>query len=143
MNNRMEEDTGALYELRFERKARSLFGPWLRRPRVITLNDLSRFDEAELDGTLSTPEMEALWALNLLVIGGDKSADGFPETLLAVEVSRTLDTSDLDREQARAEILERLGYRARPAVGGKFAAERVRIQASERGILLRLVDQLS
>lgn len=143
LRDQMNEDTGALYEVRFERKAQSLFGKWLRKPQVITLNDLPKVDEAEMSGALTDAEAEALWALDLLVRGGDKRAAGSPETILAIEVSRTLDTDDLERAMARAAILERLGYRARAAVGGKIAPERVRELAAEHGIIVRLVDQVS
>jgi len=58
-------------------------------------------------------------------------------------VSRTLDDTDLDGAEARARLLSRLGYRALPAVGGKFATERLMNEAERRGILLRLIEQLN
>jgi hypothetical protein len=110
---------------------------------VVTLNDLERVDEAEMDGTLSPFEASQLRALDILIQGLDKRESGFPETILAVEVSRTLDVSDLDRAEGRAKLLAKLGYRALPAVGGKFASERLMTEAERRGILLRLIDQLN
>jgi len=143
LSDQFTEDTGALYEVRFERKAPSLFGQWLRRPRVVTLNDLERVDAAEMDGTLSPFEAAQLRALDIIILGLDKRESGYPETILAVEVSRTLDDSDLDRAEGRAGLLAKLGYRALPAVGGKFASERLATEAERRGILLRLIDQLN
>src|SRR6185437_5432075 len=102
LTNRLDEDTGSLYEVLFDRKAPSLFGIWLRRPRVVSLSDLDRFDEAEISGELSQRESAALRSLDMIVSGGDKSATGFPETLLAIEISRTLDVDDLDRAEERA-----------------------------------------
>ncbi len=143
LSDQFTEDTGALYEVRFERKAPSLFGQWLRRPRVVTLNDLERVDAAEMDGTISPFEASQLRALDIIIMGLDKRESGYPETILAVEVSRTLDDSHLDRAEGRARLLAKLGYRALPAVGGKFASERLANEAERRGILLRLIDQLN
>ena len=143
LSDQFTEDTGGLYEVRFERKAPSLFGQWLRRPRVVTLNDLERVDAAEMDGTISPFEASQLRALDIIIMGLDKRESGYPETILAVEVSRTLDDSHLDRAEGRARLLAKLGYRALPAVGGKFASERLANEAERRGILLRLIDQLN
>ena len=137
----LQQDTGVLYEARFERKAPSLFGQWLRRPRVVSLSDLDRFDEAEAAGQLSQREVDALQALDLIVVGGDKGVPGFPETLLAVEISRTLDVDDLDRADERAKILASIGYRSRAAVGGRFAPTSVQDLAARRDIILRLVEE--
>lgn len=143
LSDQFTDDTGALYEVRFERKAPSLFGQWLRKPRVVSLNDLERVDEAEMTGALSPFDASQLRALDIIIQGLDKRESGYPETLLAVEVSRTLNDTDLDRAEARAKLLAGLGYRALPAVGGKFATERLMIEAERRGILLRLIDQLN
>ncbi|MCO5201688.1 MAG: hypothetical protein M9925_08325 [Chloroflexi bacterium] len=143
LSDQFTDDTGALYEVRFERKAPSLFGQWLRKPRVVTLNDLERVDEAEMTGALSPFDASQLRALDIIIQGLDKRESGYPETLLAVEVSRTLNDTDLDRAEARAKLLAGLGYRALPAVGGKFATERLMNEAERRGILLRLIDQLN
>ena len=141
LRDRLDEDTGALYEIRFDRKAPSLFGRWLRRPTVVTLNDLTKVDAAETAGELSGEEAEALRELDLIVAGRDKDEAGMPETLLAVEISRTLDIGNIDRAVARAALLTRVGYRARPAVGGKIAPERVREAAAREGVILRLLDR--
>jgi hypothetical protein len=142
LRDQFTEDTGPLYEMRFERKAPSLFGEWLRRPRVLTLNDIERFDEADTDGTLSPFDARQLRSLDLILEGFDKREADYPQTILAVEVSRTLDSSDLDRAEYRAQLLTRLGYRALPAVGGKTASEKLTAEAERRGILLRLIDQV-
>jgi len=141
LSDRMDQDTGSTYEVLFDRKAPSLFGEWLRRPRVVSLSDLDRVDDAETAGQLSEHDRTALHALDMIVSGRDRDAPGQPETLLAVEVSRTLDIDDLDWAEERAKILGSIGYRARAAVGGRFASERIRELATERDIILRLVDQ--
>lgn len=141
LSDQFTQDTGALYEIRFERKAPSLFGEWLRKPRVVTLNDLDRFDEAEASGQLTKLEAGQLRALDMIVSGFDKREPGFPETLLAVEVSRTIDESDLDRATGRADLLTKIGYRALPAVGGKFATDKLLALAAGRNVLIRLIDQ--
>lgn len=103
----------------------------------------TRVDDAEDAGTLSAFEARQLRALDVIIQGFDKREAGYPETIFAVEVSRTLDETDLDRAENRAALLARAGYRAFPAVGGKFAPPRVMDLARERGILLRLINQLN
>jgi hypothetical protein len=134
------EDTGALYEIRFEKKAPSLFGSWLRKPRVISLNDIDQFEDAIDEQTLSLAEIEALRALDLMVVGGDREAPGRPETYFAVEISRTLDGEDVERAADRARILAKLGLRTRAAVGGKFASSAIQELAKSRGVEIRLLD---
>lgn len=91
-------------------------------------------------GTLSERGIDALRALDLIVAGDDKGSPGFPETLLAVEISRTIDEHDLERADERSKILASLGYRARAAVGGRFAAKNIQEMASRRDIILKLVE---
>ncbi|WBL36383.1 hypothetical protein O0235_02080 [Tepidiforma flava] len=120
-HRRLDAELGYLYEMRFERRAPSLFGAWLRKPRVISLSDLDLVDQAEDAGVLTERDMAELRALDLLVEGQDRADPERRPVLLAVEVSRTIEARDVERALARAKILERAGYRApggrRPAGG--------------------------
>jgi hypothetical protein len=136
-HRRLDAELGYLYEMRFERRAPSLFGTWLRKPRVVSLNDLDLIDEAEDSGLLTERDMAELRALDLLVEGLDRADPERRPILFAVEVSRTIEARDVERALARAKILERAGYRARPAVGGRQVDERVKLLAEEAGVLVR------
>jgi len=138
---RSEEFTSILFEMNFLRRAPTVFTEWLRRPQIVNVTDLDLFDEAEMTGKLSEVDAEELRQIDLVVVGHDRREPGNPEAFIAIQISRTLDLDDLDRAEERAKILGRIGYRARAAVGGRFASERIRELAQQRDIILRLVDQ--
>jgi len=140
LTNQWADESGALYEIRFERKIPSLFGPWLRKPRVVTLNEIDAFEDAVDDRTLSLSEVQAMRALDLMVVGLDRETPGRPETYFAVEISRTLEAEDVERAEDRARILTKLGLRSRAAVGGKFATPKLLEFARSRGVEVRLLD---
>ena len=138
------DECGAIWtELIICHKASSLFGPWLRRPRATGVGDLERLDEAVASGLLSQKELDSLYALDLLISGGDRQTAGFPETLVAVEISRTIDRGDIERAIGRAELLRRLGYLALPAVGGREIGPRAQQFADEQKVIVRLVNQVA
>lgn len=139
MNNRIDADLGYLDEMRFERKAPSLFGPWLRKPRVVTLNDLDLVDQAEDQGVLSQQEIIELRALDLIVEGRDRADPEQRPLLLAVEVSRTLEENDMSRALRRAQLLEEAGYRG-AAVGCRTLDDRLRELAQALGVPVRQAD---
>jgi outer membrane murein-binding lipoprotein Lpp len=142
-HQRLDAELGYLYEMRFERKAPSLFGKWLRKPRVVTLSDLDLVDEAEDAGKLDERELVELRALDLIIEGRDRSDPAQRPLLLAVEISRTIDADDVSRALTRAKALEKAGYRARAAVGGRAIDERARVLAEAAGVLVRVADDLA
>ncbi|GIW13251.1 MAG: hypothetical protein KatS3mg062_0690 [Tepidiforma sp.] len=139
-HQRLDAEFGFLYEMRFERRAPSLFGTWLRKPRVVTLSDLDLVDQAEDEGRLDERDLAELRSLDLVLEGKDRQDPEQRPVLLAVEVSRTVDANDVSRAVNRARILERAGYRARPAVGGRTIDEQTRGLAEAAGVLVRVVD---
>ena len=143
LGREVAEYVGPTYELLFGLKASSLFGPWLRRPRATGVGDLERLDDAVESGLLSQKELDSLYALDLLILGGDRQTAGFPETLVAVEISRTIDRGDIERAIGRAELLRRLGYLALPAVGGREIGPRAQQFADEQKVIVRLVNQVA
>jgi chromosome segregation ATPase len=142
-HQRLDAELGYLYEMRFERKAPSLFGKWLRKPRVVTLSDLDLVDEAEDAGKLDERELLELRALDLIIEGRDRSDPAQRPLLLAVEISRTIDADDVSRAVTRAKALEKAGYRARAAVGGRAIDERARVLAEAAGVLVRVADDVA
>jgi outer membrane murein-binding lipoprotein Lpp len=139
-HQRLDAEVGYLYEMRFERRAPGLFGRWMRRPRVVTLSELELLDRAEDEGKFSEKDLEELRALDLIVEGRDRGDGDQATLLLAVEVSRTIEANDIERALARARLLERAGYRAKPAVGGREIDDRVRLLADASGVLVRTAE---
>ena len=120
----------------FERRAPALFGDWLRRPRVVSLED-SGAEDAVDQGLLTDSEMKQLRRLDIILSGRDKSIPDASLTL-AVEISRTIDYDDVDRASQRAAIFAKAGIPARGAVGGLVIDERVEQFARERNVIVRI-----
>lgn len=136
---RVDAMDGRLLEMQFRDRAPAYFGPWLRRPRVVEADDLDGVDAAIEAGAISEGDFQSLTWLDAIVRGGDKREPGRPETLLALEVSVTVDTEDVRRASARAAILRRAGYRAFGAVGGEVISEPAERLAASEGVVVRLV----
>jgi hypothetical protein len=136
----VESHDGDLLEDRFRRRAPSYFGPILRRPRLVEAEDLELVDAARESGALAEADFRQLLLLDAIVRGGDVREPGKPDTLLAVEVSATIDTEDVERAVERAAILVNLGYRALPAVGGKAISDRAEALAAAKGVYIRRAE---
>lgn len=136
---RLDRLDGRMTELRFRTRGPSYFGTWLARPRVIDLQDLPAFDAAEEAGTLSERDMEQLSRVDFLVRGRDKREPGRPDTVLAIEISLTIDREDVVRADTRAQILRSLGLRAFGAVGGEAITPRATESAKELQVLVKVV----
>jgi hypothetical protein len=75
---------------------------------------------------------------DLLIQGQDVREAGRPETVFAVEVSKTIELNDVRRAIRRAEILRRYGFRALPVVGGQTIRQNAQKAADEGGVLVEL-----
>lgn len=140
MDIRMDRMDGQLTSMTFERRASAYFGTWLRRPRVVALDDLG-VDDAVDDGRLTREDFESLLRLDFLVRGNDKRESSRPETVLAVEISSTVDLEDVRRADERSELLRKLGLRAFGAVGGNAVTGRALEAAEQRGVLVKVVSE--
>lgn len=140
---RTDEYVGPMYELLFERKAPSLFGHWLRRPRVVQIDDVPGIEEIEDANGFTRPELLRLRAVDLVVSGIDRTMSPPLQVFLAVEVSRTIDLIDVERAIERAGLLARGGAATRPAVAGKLITPAARERADATGTLVRLLDEVA
>lgn len=107
---------GHLLEYWFHEKgAAALLRVGLKRARVMEVNDwIVDVDEAVDRGEVSLDERQDILHVDTVVWG----RDGVGDVHVAVEVSATVDVSDVRRARRRAGILGRAYGRARPAVAG-------------------------
>ena len=126
---------GELLEIRYERRATAYFGRVLRRVRVVEVPELLD----TLEARLTPEEIDEVLNLDLLVVGRPRRPGAIPEereVWLAVEISATVDTEDVERAAERAVLLRKAGYAAIPAVAGREATSIAEEAAQEQGVLL-------
>ena len=126
---------GELLEIRYERRATAYFGRILRRVRVVEVPELLD----TLEARLTPEEIDEVLNLDLLVVGRPRRPGAMPEerdVWLAVEISATVDTEDVERAVERAAMLRKAGYAAIPAVAGREATSVAEEAAQGQGVLL-------
>ena len=106
---------GRMLEITYRERVVSYFGRMLRRPHVVSINDL--WDT--LENRLSKFELDDLLELDLLVQGRPRERPELGDVWLAVEVSSVVDKGDVERAQRRAALLCKAGFRAAPLVAGE------------------------
>ena len=122
---RVERDLGRLkglvLPLVVERRFGGLFRKILRRPRVLSSEELTRLVEDGADaGLLDEREAEQLLLVDLVLEGRD-ATDGGEPIYVVCEISWGVGISDILRARERAALLERVARRpVRPAVLGTW-----------------------
>jgi hypothetical protein len=128
----MSEDIGTLKGFAIEQsfRARPLawYGKILRRPHVLTDEELADLLEPALERGLLTDEQFRDLSLADAVVSGRLKTDDQPVYLI-VEVSWGVGESDLRRAMRRAEYLAKAGVRAHPALGGRWIIPQVKSEA--------------
>jgi DNA-binding transcriptional MerR regulator len=129
---------GFMLEQRYRLNPGAFFWREYRKLRVLNLTDLDRVDEAYARGVFSPKEWKALNKLDLLLLGVTGKGDERREEYLAVEISWVVDVYDVERAHQRAELLRRLGYSVRAAVGGSAILDDAKARASALGVIVAL-----
>jgi len=129
---------GFMLEQRYRLNPGAFFWREYRKLRVLNLTDLDRVDEAYACGVFSPKEWKALNKLDLLLLGVTGKGDERREEYLAVEISWVVDVYDVERAHQRAELLRRLGYSVRAAVGGSAILDDAKARASALGVIVAL-----
>lgn len=130
---RMGEDLGLLkgfaIENSFRTRPSAWYSPILRRPHVLSDEELIELVEPAVErGLLSDEELHDL-SLADAVVAGRLKRDG-QQVYLVVEVSWGVGESDLQRAVRRAQYLARIGVRAQPALGGRWIIPEVKSKAA-------------
>ncbi len=131
---------GYMLEAQFRERAPAYFASILKRPRVVEPDDLEKIDAAFDAGHLAERDVDSVRWLDAIISGKDRREPGLPETLLALEVSVTIDADDVTRVRDRAAVLRAAGYRAFGVVGGETITTRAAEMAEREGVMVRLAS---
>lgn len=109
-----------------------------RKIHVPEMGELGLLDDAIDAGMLTQAEIDALYDLDLIVSGREGRGTESHDALLAVEISNKIDTHDVERSIARAELLRRAGYVVHPVVAGRSIAPGAERLAARANVLIVL-----
>lgn len=139
LEGRLGDTAGEVAEMRWKNHYHGRFGRRIHRAKLLEPPDLTLFEDAARSRVISRDEALAIRHLDLIIEGLEEAGDAeWRPALLAVEVSMTIDSNDVDRAARRAEILRRVGYNAYGIVAGTRINGRVRTLAEERGVQVLL-----
>ncbi len=109
---------GRSLEADYRTKGPSYFGRLIRRPHVLTSDELvTLLEDAREHGVFSDAEVQELYDADL-VVRGRRVIDG-TEVYRVVEVSWGVGPYDVERAARRAALLARLGVAVMPVVAGE------------------------
>jgi len=128
---------GTMLEWKFERNLGNWLREWVRRPRKVFVDELSRFDEAVERGLVAEAEVSQLAWSDAVVRAQDASTQD--EVILSVELSTTVNEDDVEHSSARAAVLRRAGYDGRGFVAGHSISTRARELAEATGTTVVLI----
>jgi len=127
---RLAKLDGRTLEMQFRDKASAYLGRVLRRTRVVPVGDLAD----ELEGVLTPDEWNDLRMADVILSGradvGGKKTDVF----VVVEVSVTVEATDVERAARRAALLRKKGWKAIAVTAGDNATDELISLAAYRGV---------
>ena len=131
MVKRLSDDVGTLkgkgLETHYRLHGSPFFGSLLRRPHVLSLEEVSDILDPNIDqGSLSSDEALEIRRADLVVRGTRREDKKL--VYLAVEVSWTVDLEDVERAARRGAYLAKTGLSVLPVVAG----ETIRPGAADR-----------
>ena len=136
MDGRMGNIEGELLETRFDRNMPQWVLDYLQRPVRVYVHDFEAISAAVSSGLLTQDDRRDIAMLDSLVRGID-TADG-EETVLAVELSTTINSEDIERADSRKTLLKTAGVRAKALVCGYAITQAAESLADDRGVLVTL-----
>jgi len=111
---------GRSLEADYRTKGPAYFGRLIRRPHVLTSDELvTLLEDAREHGVLSDAEVQELYDADL-VVRGRRAMDG-TAVYLVVEVSWGVGPYDVERAARRAALFARLGVAVMPVVAGQVS----------------------
>ena len=123
---------GSDVERRYQERAGAYFGSVVRRPRLLSAQQLADLlDSPDSDDRLTGDERSEVLLADVVVRGRGEAGDG--DVYVVVEVSVTIDPHDVERASRRAAILGRL-FNTLAAVAGESITSDAEALAQARGV---------
>ncbi len=129
---RLAKLDGRTLESQFREKASAYLGTVLRRTRVVPVGDLGD----DFEGVLTPDEWLDLTRSDVILRGRAEVGGQRCEVYAAVEVSVTLDASDVARAARRAGLLRKKGWRAIAVAAGEHAEAELIALAAKAGVAI-------
>ncbi len=136
--NDIAELKGITLEDKYRNQARSYFSRLLKNARVVHFPEIE--EQLAPDPPLTEQERDDLIETDLFVAGIDKETGD--EMVVAVEVSWTVDRTDIERAVRRAQIIAAHGVPAAAVAAGRELADEARTLAQQLGCGIMLGGQL-
>jgi hypothetical protein len=127
--------TGRLYEFEYDHKLDARIGRHFKIRRDVSMPDYPPIDEAYTSGRLSDSEWDDLMRIDVAVIGRPRRKPDDPESVILIELSIVVDTSDVARAARRAAIIERLGIPVIPCVDGEVITPEAQALAKQERVM--------
>lgn len=136
--DKLSGDVGNLLGSDFERAYRSNLSAHLgrrfRRIRPVVLGEEGVFEEAIETGRLSADEWEDAVRLDLVVKATPRAPQDADEVMLAIELSQTVNVSDVERAHRRGELLRKLWPNVQACVDGEQIESDAKARAEAIGV---------
>jgi hypothetical protein len=129
---RLAKLDGRTLESQFREKASAYLGRVLRGTRVIAFGDLAD----ELDGVLTEDELDELSRADVILRGRALFAGLRQEVYAVVEVSVTVDQSDVERAARRAALLRKKGWKSLAVAAGEEVPPPIIQNAASLGVAI-------
>ena len=123
---------GEFFEFKYDKQASGRLGRRYQNVKVLRLGDEAEMHKALKDGRLSDEDWDDAILTDCVVVGVSKTTG--EETLLAIEVSKTVDESDVERANRRAAILRKVWPLALAAVDGEQILPAAKAMALQLGV---------
>lgn len=127
---RLAKLDGRTLEMQFRNKAAAYLGRVLRRTRVVSVGDIAD----ELEGVLTADEWDDLRMADIILSGRADVGGRKDDVFVVVEVSVTVDATDVERAARRAALLRKKGWKAIAVTAGDDAADELISLAAYRGV---------
>lgn len=138
LDGRVGNLEGWQYEIRYRQHLMAHLSQQIVRARLIAPSEFDAIDDAYQSGELSEADWDDVHRLDVLATG--RRAKGSDQRVLALELSVTVDTSDVARAKRRADILRRFEIDAEPMVDGDHILREARILADQLGVTVLVRD---
>jgi hypothetical protein len=115
-------------------RAPAIFGSWMDATRVVPPMEIRRL----VRESLTRSQLQRLLDADIIVAGELDEHPATPTVWLVIDVSTTVDASDVERALARANLLRRVVPNVIPVVAGDQLVDQARkIAEAERVVLVR------